>query len=183
MSSTLIVVGHTNLSHDSVANKAVVEALERLLPGAAVDRLSDLYPSYVIDVKTEQEKLIDADTIVLQYPLFWYAHPSLLQKWLEDVWVHGFSHGSTGTALHGKELIASVTVGAPEEYYTGTEATTIEDLTKPIKAACALAGVNYKGTVTTYGVSYTLRTDEAAIETIIESAGAHAQRVADLVNG
>ena len=87
------------------------------MPEAKFDILSELYKNYVIDVKAEQEKLVKADVIVLVYPFFWYGVPSLLQKWLEDVLVHGFFHGNKGDTLRGKKLGLSFTSGAPEELY------------------------------------------------------------------
>ncbi|WP_462111181.1 NAD(P)H-dependent oxidoreductase [Campylobacter concisus] len=87
------------------------------MPEAKFDILSELYKNYVIDVKAEQEKLVKADVIVLVYPFFWYGVPSLLQKWLEDVLVHGFFHGNKGDKLRGKKLVLSFTSGAPEELY------------------------------------------------------------------
>ena len=105
MTNVLIVSGHPRLGDDSLANKTIVEELTSLIPGAVVDQLDDLYPDYRIDVAAEQAKLAAADVIVLQYPLWWYGWPSLLQKWVEDVFVRGFSHGSTGTALAGKKLV------------------------------------------------------------------------------
>ena len=54
--------------------------------------------------------------------------PSLLNKWIEKVFVHGFSHGSTGDALKGKHLVASLTTGAGEAAYSAELGTTIDDL-------------------------------------------------------
>ena len=108
MANILIVSAHPRLEEDSVANKTIVEELSKLLPSAEVDRLDELYPDYVIDVSAEQAKLRNADVIVLQYPLWWYGWPALAQKWVEDVFVRGFSHGSTGNALRGKKLVVSL---------------------------------------------------------------------------
>ena len=114
MSEILVVSGHTDLEN-SFANKIILGELKKHLPEAKFDILSELYKNYAIDVKAEQEKLVKADVIVLVYPFFWYGVPSLLQKWFEDVLVHGFSHGSKGDKLHGKKLVLSFTSGAPEE--------------------------------------------------------------------
>ena len=122
MSNVLVVSGHPRTGDDSVANKTILEELAVLLPGAEIDHLDDLYPEYTFDVGAEQDKLRAADVIVLQYPLWWYGWPALLQKWMEDVFVRGFSHGSSGTALRGKKLVVSVTTGASQAYYRTDEA-------------------------------------------------------------
>lgn len=94
----LIVAGHPDLKNDSLANKTILEEVKKALPEVELDILSDLYPDYQIDVAAEQDKLREADVIIFQYPLYWYMTPSLLNKWIERVFVHGFSHGSTGDA-------------------------------------------------------------------------------------
>ena len=104
MKNILIVSGHTDLN-DSVANKTILEELEKELPQAEFDYLDRLYPDFQIDIPAEQEKLVKADVLVLQFPVFWYAIPSLMSRWMEQAFQHGFSHGSTGDKLKGKKLI------------------------------------------------------------------------------
>lgn len=69
MKNILIVSGHTDLN-DSFANRKIIEKLQKLIPQAEFDLLDKLYPDYRIDVKKEQKKLIKADVIVLQFPIF-----------------------------------------------------------------------------------------------------------------
>lgn len=90
MSNILIVSGHTDLN-ESVANKTILEEISNKLPKAEVDYLDKLYPDYKIDVKAEQEKLVKADVIVLQFPILWYSMPSIMSKWMEDTFENGFS--------------------------------------------------------------------------------------------
>jgi len=67
--------------------------------------MSHIPPDFNIDGATEQAALLGADRIVLQYPMYWLSCPPLLKKWLDDVLTFGWAYGSTGTALHGKELL------------------------------------------------------------------------------
>lgn len=173
MKKVLIVSGHTNLS-DSVANKKILEEISKKLPNAEIDYLSELYPNYKIDVEEEQNKLLKADIIVLQYPLFWYSMPSLLERWMEEVFKHGFSHGSTGDKLKDKRVIASITTGAPKETYND-----INDFLNPIKASCKLCHMKYVGSVVTYGVSYQIRNDKG--KEIEEKAINHADRLINMI--
>lgn len=106
MSNILIVSGHTDLN-ESVANKTILEEIANKLPKAEVDYLDKLYPDYKIDVKAEQEKLVKADVIVLQFPIFWYSMPSIMSKWMEDTFENGFSHGSTGDKFKSTDNIIS----------------------------------------------------------------------------
>ena len=158
MKNVLIVLGHRDSDDDSVANKQIMEDLKDLLPDAEVSILDKLYPDYEIDVKSEQEKLEKADIIVLQFPLFWYGMPSIMNKWMEDTFEHGWSHGSTGDKLQGKKLIASFTAGAPEELYQkdGIMGYEIEEYLPPIKSMCGLCGMEFIDYVFTGGVSFEL---------------------------
>ena len=181
MKNVLVVSGHPRLDDDSVANKAIMEELGKH-EGYAIDRLDALYPNFEFDVEAEQAKLVDADVIVLQYPVFWYAMPALMQKWMEDVFLHGFSHGSSGKALVGKKLVVSMTIGAPEAAYGETAAVHIEDLLLPAKGACALMGMQFAGYEYTCGVSYASRVDDAARDAIANAGRAQAERVVKLID-
>ena len=44
-----------------------------------------LYPDYKIDVSAEQEALLRHDTIILQYPMFWFNMPAILKLWFDEV--------------------------------------------------------------------------------------------------
>ena len=182
MKNVLVVSGHPRLDDDSVANKAIVEELAKN-GGYTIDRLDALYPDFQFDVEAEQAKLVAADVIVLQYPVFWYAMPALMQKWMEDVFLHGFSHGSQGKALVGKKLVLSMTIGAPEEAYGAGAAVHVEDLLIPAKGACALTGMEFAGCEYTFGVSYASRVDDAARDAIAKAGHAQAARVTALVEG
>lgn len=183
MKNVLIVSGHTNLS-DSVANKSVLECVKKNAPEVTIDYLDKLYgDGFQIDVAAEQAKLESADVIVLQFPVFWYSTPSLMQRWMEQVFQHGWSHGTTGSKLKGKKLIISLTTGAPEEMYSheGSMGHTIEEFCYPLMATCNLTGMECAGIIYTGGVSYQSRTDEAALAGMKERAANHAQRLLDLI--
>lgn len=46
------------------------------------------------DVVAEQDKIRQADAIVLQFPLWWYGMPAVLKGWLDRVFVSGFAFGT-----------------------------------------------------------------------------------------
>ena len=45
------------------------------------------------DVVVEQQKLLAADAVVLQFPMWWYSVPAILKSWIERVYVWGFGFG------------------------------------------------------------------------------------------
>lgn len=183
MKNVLIVSGHTDLSH-SFANRIILEKLEKDLSGAAFEYLDKEYPDFAINVKAEQEKLVAADIIVLQFPVFWYSYPSIMHRWMEEVFAHGFSHGSKGKALHGKKLVASFTTGAPEKMYVkgGPQLFPIDELIIPAFQCIAnLCGMEFSGYVYTGGVSYASHPDEEKLKEMQEKAADHAARLETLL--
>lgn len=182
MKKVLVISGHTDLN-DSVANKTILEELTKKIPEAEYAYLDKLYPDFKIDVKTEQERLVRADVIVLQFPIFWYSMPSLLSRWLEQTLQRGFSHGPTGDKLKGKKLVASFTTGAQEFMYSyeGKHHYPIEDFLPPIKATCNLCGIEFADFVYTGGVSYHDRNDAEKLAKMKEKAVAHAEKVVELL--
>ncbi|HBZ59211.1 MAG TPA: NAD(P)H dehydrogenase [Sutterella sp.] len=155
MPNVLIISGHPALSQ-SVANRAILEEIGKALPQAQIRRLDALYPDFRIDVPAEQQALVWADIIVWQFPLYWYSAPALMRKWLEDSFTHGFSHGSKGTALHGKKLILSFTAGAPEAAYTheGFMGKTMEEVMTPFAVTAKLTGMQLQPLVYSAGISF-----------------------------
>lgn len=43
------------------------------------------------DVRAEQDKLRAADTVILQFPLWWYGMPAILKGWFDRVFASGFA--------------------------------------------------------------------------------------------
>lgn len=178
MKHILIVSGHPDLN-DSFANKTILEELNKQLPEAEIAYLDKLYPDYRIDVQTEQERLQRADIIVFQFPLFWYSAPSLLHRWIEQTFTHGFAHGSTGDKLKGKQLVLSFTSGAPEEMYRygGLQNYPIDDFLPSYKQMANLCGMQWEGYIYSGGLSYAGRNDEQTLKLMHEKALAHTYRL------
>lgn len=181
MGEILIVSGHTDLDH-SVANRTILTELAWNVSNLNIDLLDTLYPDYKIDVKAEQDKLSNAKMIILQYPVCWYSMPSLLEKWMEVTFLHGFSHGATGDKLRNKKLIASFTTGASEASYSKEQyGFEIEDLLLPIKATCKLCNMEFAGYVYSGGVSYRNHTNPEDIKLIQDKARLHAGRLIQMI--
>ena len=183
MSKLLFIVGHPDLSNDSVVTKEVVNILKKEFPQSAFSILSEEYKNFQIDVKSEQEKVKAAETLIFVYPIFWYGMPSLLERWIEVVFVHGFGHGSKGQ-IKNKKLLVAFTTGAPESLYTreGVFKHTPEEFFEPkLKALCGLCGLNYCGYVFTGGVSYMLRSDPSKKEELLNAAKNHANKIIEKI--
>lgn len=175
MKNILIVSGHTNTTSDSVANRTILETLEAAIPACRTVYLDRLYPDFNIDVEAEQENLKWADVIVLQFPVFWFSFPSIMHRWMEQTFLHGFSHGSTGDKLRGKKLIISYTTGAPAEMMS------FDGFFEFVRAACGFTGMEYAGSIHTGGVSYQMRQDPQMLEEIKQKALLHADKLMALL--
>lgn len=101
----------------SHANRAMAEAA-RAVEGISFVDLYEEYPRHDIDVDREQQRLIDHDVVLFQFPLYWYSTPSLLKEWQDLVLQHGFAYGHDGNALAGKTLMLAITAGGSDEAYS-----------------------------------------------------------------
>lgn len=97
----LIILAHPDFKQ-SVANKAVIEHIRTARPNDEIRDLAALYPDYRIDAAAEQQALLRHQSIVFQYPLYWYNMPAILKQYFDSVFTYGFAYGSTGDKLKGK---------------------------------------------------------------------------------
>ncbi len=184
MSKILLVVAHPNIEA-SIANKTIIENFISLHPETEIDELYKLYPDFKINIKKEQEKLLKADFIILQFPMFWYNAPALMRKWFEDVLEHGFAYGSKGKALQGKKLIVSITTGSPVEEYRegGIQSFTIDDLTKGFHQLANLCSMKWSGFIVTGNISPFLRDNPEQLVAIKNKLKQHAEELSEKVKG
>ena len=184
MSKILMIVAHPNIE-SSIGNKTIVEHFKSLHPEAEIDELYKLYPDFKIDVKKEQEKLLKADFIILQFPYYWYNAPALLRKWFEDVLEHGFAYGSKGKALQGKKLIVSFTTGSPVDAYKegGMQNFTLDDLTKGFHQLANLCSMNWAGFVVSGNLVFFLRDKPEELAKMKDRLKQHAEELSAKVKG
>ncbi|WLB23960.1 NAD(P)H-dependent oxidoreductase [Bradyrhizobium japonicum] len=117
---------------------------ERLKPAAASKQAFEA-DTLTGDVKAEIEKLLWADVLILQFPLWWFSMPAILKGWVDRVFAYGFAYGvgehsdkrwgdryGDGT-LKGKRAMLVVTAGGWAEHYSGRGVNgPIDDLLFPI---------------------------------------------------
>ena len=141
--SILLLFAHPAQSHSKI-NRPLFEIAQAHPNVTAVD-LYDEYPNSHINVKKEQQRLLEHDIVVMQFPFYWYSTPALLKDWQDLVLQYGFAFGKKGTALQNKPLLCSVSTGAPDHAYTHTGANryTVRELLRPIEATAHLCGMPY----------------------------------------
>lgn len=105
------------LSRADLGERADVDSpfLDRWTQAASEGQLPD-------EVALEQQKLLDADFIVFQFPLWWYSVPAMLKGWFDRVFSSGFGFNVTdpetglpwkygGGLLAGRRALLTITLG------------------------------------------------------------------------
>ena len=153
---TLIIIIHPTLEN-SLINKRWIEELEKYPNQYTLHDLSQLYPDEKIDVEKEQQLIEEHDTIVFQFPFYWFNCPPLLKKWLDEVLTHGWAYGSkSGYKLEGKKIALAISAGINKEDYseTGRYKYTLEELTTPFEVTFNYIKADYKPLFVFYGAEH-----------------------------
>lgn len=178
---TVVILAHPNLD-ESVANKRIAEQLVIKVEDLEVRDLTALYPDFKIDVEAEQKALIEADTVIFQYPFWWYNMPAILKQWFDDIFAFNFAFGPEGDKLKGKNFVLSFTIGGPAESYSplGYNHYRVADFTRPMEQTAYLAQMNYLEPIYQHGMVYipgVYNTKEA----VEERADKQVQDLVDLI--
>ena len=179
MSKVLIISGHPDLAK-SHTNTLILDKVQSALGQASLRRLDSLYPDFRIDVAAEQQALLAAEVVVLQFPFYWYSVPALMKQWIDQVFAYDFAYGARGDKLKGKSLILSFTVGGPADSYDpqGYNHFTIEQLVRPLQQTAYLAGMDYQPPVYSHQMVY-IPGVYNTLEAVQDRAAAHAGRLID----
>ncbi len=140
MKKILLIYGHP--SKESF-NSALLKSYKRGLEGKDVDVaelfLTDLNLEKVLfnahnqkndqstEIKFVQQKINEADLLVIAYPIWWGTPPAILKLFIENVFVSGFAYKYTKPKfkllptwekrLRGKKARLIVTFDSPKWYY------------------------------------------------------------------
>ncbi|GAD89131.1 hypothetical protein VHA01S_015_00270 [Vibrio halioticoli NBRC 102217] len=139
----LLLFAHPSQGRSEV-NAELFKLANTITGVTCVDLYRD-YPKYDIDIEREQQRLLEHDVVIFQFPLYWYSTPSILKEWQDLVLEYNFAYGPKGTALHGKHLLCAITAGGKEDAYQcdGYNHYTIRELLHPIEQTASLIGMQY----------------------------------------
>ena len=98
------------------------------------------------DITVEQQKLLWADGVVFQFPLYWYSMPAIMKGWVERVYAYSFAYGVGEHSdrrwgdrfgegkMSGKRAMLLVTAGGWESHYSARGVNgPMDDLLFPIQ--------------------------------------------------
>ena len=173
----LILFAHPRFEK-SRANSALVEAV-RGINGVKFHDLYERYPDFNIDLKYEQQLLLDHDIVIWHHPFYWYNAPPLLKQWIDIVLDFGWAYGPGGTQLKDKIVFNAITSGGAREVYSssGHNRFTVGQFLTPFNQTAHLCKMVYLPPFAVQG-THRLSHDELA-----HKASQYGSLVSALVNG
>ncbi|MBU2712576.1 NAD(P)H-dependent oxidoreductase [Zooshikella harenae] len=104
-------------------NESMIETTQNSLTSYTEVRVTHAASHY--DIKEEQEKIIWADIIIFQFPVYWFNVPSSLKKFFDNVYEYGLffgpsEHYGEGGYLTDKFYMLSTTWNAPIDAFSHT---------------------------------------------------------------
>lgn len=160
MARVLIYYAHPGHKHSHV-NRVMARAA-RDIEGITFVDLYKEYPRFGIDCDREQQRLLDHDVIVFQFPMFWYSTPSLIKEWEDIVLEHGFAYGAGGDKLEGKRMLLAITAAGSADAYTvdGYQHYPIRTFLTPLEQTARLCNMSFAPPYVLYG---SLRAPDAGV--------------------
>jgi len=104
---------------------------------ALEQRLGVKTQSLAPDIQEELDKLLWADLLILNFPIYWFSVPAILKGWIDRVLVSGVCYGGKRFydqgGLAGKKALVSVTLGGREHMFgDGAIHGPLEDMLRPL---------------------------------------------------
>jgi len=112
------------------------------------------------DVQLELDKLLAADLLLLQFPMWWFSVPAILKGWIDRVFVFGAAYDFGRTwdkgVFAGKRAMLAFTASAPEAaFYPDGRSGDMERVLWPIHAGVlALCGYSVLPPFIAHGIPF-----------------------------
>nr|WP_086939699.1 NAD(P)H-dependent oxidoreductase [Thaumasiovibrio occultus] len=175
--NVLVINGHPNLAN-SFANAEILKLLAQQTEWQ-IAHAAD----FSGDIATEQQRLLAADLIVVQFPLYWSTFPSVMKEWIDQVFTYGFAFGPEGSQLKGKKLLFSITAGATAASYSesGFNFMPLENYQRSFEHAFKAAEMEILDTVVTFEMNAIPEEGGDVVKTLA-LAQEHTQQIINVVN-
>ncbi|MBA4243599.1 MAG: NAD(P)H dehydrogenase [Pseudomonas sp.] len=115
------------------------------------------------DIQAELDKLLWADLLILNFPLYWFSVPAMLKGWIDRVLVSGVCYGGKRFydqgGLAGKKALVSLTLGGREHMFgEGAIHGPLEDMLRPLlRGTLAYVGMDVLEPFVAWHVPYISR--------------------------
>ncbi|MER5297596.1 NAD(P)H oxidoreductase [Streptomyces pharetrae] len=70
---------------------------------------------YSDEVHAHMQRILDADTVIAVFPVYWQSVPAILKGWIDRVWNYGFAYGRSKPRLAGKRILWLGLAGATSD--------------------------------------------------------------------
>ena len=165
-----------NMNWNPVASDADFSNRENpeYLVYALEQRLGVKSQSLAADIQAELDKLLWADLLILNFPIFWFSAPAMLKGWIDRVLVSGICYGGKRFydqgGLAGKKALVTVTLGGREHMFgDGAIHGPLEDMLRPIlRGTLAYVGFDVLEPFVAWHVPYI--TEEARQQFLVDYA-------------
>lgn len=163
----VILLVHPNLN-ESQANKTLANVVKDI-DGVMVYDLYE-YQNQSFDVNLWSKIISDASMVIFQFPFQWMSAPSLLKRWLDEV----FTSLANTPAVAGKPLQIVTTTGSEYAAYRsgGRNNFTMDELLRPYQGCAIHSGMVWQTPLVVYGIG----TSDAP-KNIVAGADAYKQKV------
>lgn len=121
------------------------------------------------DIQAELDKLLWADMVIFNFPIYWFSVPAILKGWFDRVFISGAVYGGMRFydkgGLVGKKALLSITLGGQPHMLTeGGVHGPLEDMLRPIlRGTLAYSGMSVLPPFVGYHVPYIAPEERAAI--------------------
>lgn len=107
------------------------------------------------DAKTEQPLWDEADTIILEFPMYWYHSPASLKQYLDDVLTEDWAY-QNAYSLEGKKLTVLTTTGGVESEYaaSGEHGFDLSSVLTPYKSTASFTKMKYIPELVIYAANF-----------------------------
>lgn len=130
--------------------------LNKTLFQTIVENLADDYEVHATiiqegyDIEEEQQKFLNADAVIYQFPINWMGMPFSMKKYVDHIFAHGVFFGNadrygSGGLLLNKKYMLSTTWNAPKEAFddvtTFFGGRSVDDVLLPIHKSMEYVGM------------------------------------------
>ncbi|MGX4644524.1 NAD(P)H-dependent oxidoreductase [Holzapfeliella sp. JNUCC 80] len=109
------------------------------------------------NIKQHQEKILAADHVIFQFPLYWYSAPYSLKKWQDDVFTNQFVNELTHlNHLKQKSLSLVINTGQPQkDFQPGQKSQfSLNEILRPYQVFANELGFTYLTPFIVYQFAY-----------------------------
>ena len=127
----VVLLTHPNIK-ESRANKALMDAISDM-GEVAIYNLYEMRVEDAFNAEIWSTIISHASALVFQFPFYWMSAPSLLKRWLDEV----FTYLAKTPAVAGKTLMVVTTAGSEHDAYRsgGRNRFTVDELLRPYQAS------------------------------------------------